>query len=811
MQGTCPCQKNTPVKINKLDKNFDKSISNEKALSLYKNTIDKEYDETLSTVSEGKEAMIKGATQLIDNKSSSESVNELMKMDEEQLSETLLEDISNSMSNPDVKKTRLWLSKLNKFLKYLKKHIKNLKIIAKYTGKREDNEKVNNFIILENSVLKKAGDVLEDNDYKSIKNSNPPDEYENFMNIRDQQSELEVEGLESILKVVPLFEETDQNSELIITEIDGPALEIDDNGNINNNIDHNSISVSSNSYGESLEKLTKNTLNALEYTNEVDVENIVKGLNKLYKSLSMKMIFDPDPKTTYALNRYYSQVYGKLVAKFPEYKTSLEPPLNRNKWSYVPEVNINYNQKLELENNINMEYSNINNVFNGGNGQYYHVNLQHMINAYKSKLIKAMINKDQNTKNAIMSKLHELSKVIKKYSNELENTSNGNLTKFEPKLLLMADMIHAYNEILSVAFINNDNKVGNVTLMPIEPSSKMIACLNVYKYKQMIKFMKYMKQFNPDILPYDGKKDKSQEPSYSNLSKAGNKLSAIEAFKNFNFDEYPTPVSQVIFLFKAFEAVDEALYIADIRLTNTIKKGLIKLNNSLIRGLLAANKVLSPMDRDPDDMYSAKFLSSITDSSGQGDHSIADDTTDDIIEDTYSSALSELKSFTNDKKLLPYSEVKTDESSGEIIGSSLVEGETTTAGAMNYVKNKVKELNESGDPEKQEQAKKISGRLKKGFRKLKKQVTSSIGRSSKSDISKVNNNMKSMGNVVSTVESNSNEFSSSTMDKMEKKNQSSSPSGSNSNSNSKVKNKMNSKKLKKLRKSLKKLLKKLNH
>jgi len=44
------------------------------------------------------------------------------------------------MSNPDVKKTRLWLSKLNKFLKYLKKHIKNLKIIAKYTGKREDNE-----------------------------------------------------------------------------------------------------------------------------------------------------------------------------------------------------------------------------------------------------------------------------------------------------------------------------------------------------------------------------------------------------------------------------------------------------------------------------------------------------------------------------------------------------------------------------------------------------------------------------------------------------------------------------------------------
>ncbi|KAG4099337.1 hypothetical protein H8356DRAFT_936903 [Neocallimastix lanati (nom. inval.)] len=36
-----------------------------------------------------------------------------------------------------------------------------------------------------------------------------------------------------------------------------------------------------------------------------------------------------------------------------------------------------------------------------------------------------------------------------------------------------------------------------------------------------------------------------------------------------------------------------------------------------------------------------------------------------------------------------------------------------------------------------------------------------------------------MGNVVSTVESNSNEFSSSTMDKMEKKSQSSSPSGSN--------------------------------
>ncbi|KAL6630761.1 hypothetical protein U3516DRAFT_843570 [Neocallimastix sp. 'constans'] len=226
-----------------------------------------------------------------------------------------------------------------------------------------------------------------------------------------------------------------------------------------------------------------------------------------------------------------------------------------------------------------MEYSNINNVFNGGNGQYYHVNLQHMINAYKLKLMKAMINKDQSTKNAIMSKLHELSKVIKKYSNELENISNGNLTKFEPKLLMMADMIHAYNEILSVAFINNDNKVGNLTLMPIEP--------------QMIKFMKYMKQFNPDILPYDGKKDKSQEPSYSNLSKA------------------------VIFLFKAFEAVDEALYIADIRLTNTIKKGLIKLNNSLIRGLFGANKVLSPTDRDPDDMYSAKFLSSITDGSGQ--------------------------------------------------------------------------------------------------------------------------------------------------------------------------------------------------
>jgi len=86
--------------INKLDKIFDKSISNEKTLSLYKNTIDKEYDEILSTVSESKEAMIKGATQLIDNKSSSKSVNELMKMDEEQLSETLLEDISNSIVCP---------------------------------------------------------------------------------------------------------------------------------------------------------------------------------------------------------------------------------------------------------------------------------------------------------------------------------------------------------------------------------------------------------------------------------------------------------------------------------------------------------------------------------------------------------------------------------------------------------------------------------------------------------------------------------------------------------------------------------------
>jgi len=169
-------------------------------------------------------------------------------------------DKDDNISNPTVVKTRVWISRMNMFYNKMKRYLKNLKKISKLTGKKEDNDKVNNIISLKNSIYQSGKEKLNKNNLRLLNENGKPEGFQNNVNIMDQQSELEIDALNDCVSVISLYEEdNDQNIN------DGLSVEMDEEGNFKDNIDVKSIDINASSYGEALEIITDKLLNRLDF------------------------------------------------------------------------------------------------------------------------------------------------------------------------------------------------------------------------------------------------------------------------------------------------------------------------------------------------------------------------------------------------------------------------------------------------------------------------------------------------------------------------------------------------------------------
>lgn len=430
-----------------------------------------------------------------------------------------------------------------------------------------------------------------------------------------------------------------------------------------------------------------------------------------------------------------------------------------------------------------------------------------MANSLKRKLIHAIKNNSEEEKNMVLGKLSALSKIYKEYNDDLAATPKTDLEKFENNIVDMAEVIDIHNDIYSLALVNDitKNSMDNTILKPLEPNEKMINCLNVMKYKKMINLMKDMKRYDSNLLSNDGMKDKSMEPSYENFKNNQNDLSVEEAFSNL---EHMTilegPLSPLILMYNVYKGIDD-LFVA-------LEKKYIVKNVHRILGIdsgeyhtviRAINRVDPPLDQDLEGLYLSDLLS---DFSTNNDYSYSDTNEgyDDVMSDTVSSALKGLKEVTNDPKLLPFDdEVKIDDNTGEMIESSLVDGANNLKDAMDYVNDVSRELDESQNPIDKEIAKKTNLILKKGMKKLNKQVIKSLGRTSYKNINKALNGMRSLSNAIRAIDSAGKEISSSTLNKLD------SIGSVNNRDSSKTKKPKNMNSIKNIRKNIRKNLKKL--
>ena len=822
----CPCNKVKKYDRNQGKNKYDNSLIDNKVSQLVEEIKENEYQEAINDLYKSESELIKASANLMNSNndeinieggiSDSGENNKFIYNDVSSEYEVLMkltDNILDNISNPTVVKTRLWISRMNMFYNKMKKYLKNLKKISKLTGKKEDNDRVNNIISLKNSIYQNAKENLSENNLKLLNENGKPEGFQNNVNIIDQQSELEIDALNDCVSVISLYEDDNNQNidgkEIISTGNDGLAVEIDDEGNFKNNIDVKSIDINASSYGEALEIITDKLLNRLDFADDNEKDSISRALGKIYRSLTLRAISDPDPDTTATLNNLYNEIYKKLTNINEEYKNELEPPMNTENFDYLSKRERNYNQKLNLvkdKRSESNEISKIDEVFTTVDGNTYSKYYKFMSNGLKNKLLQGIINDSNEIKNMVKKKLYQLSEIYTKLKQELTNTEDSELIHFENKLLEMSDIVDIYNDIYSVALTNGeiDFSEQNKKLLPLEPTDKMVKCLNVLKYNRMLRLLRTLKKFDNNLLPYNGMENKFNSPSYNNLDNHDNRLSLSDIFKNIeNLDLPPPPLSFVVIFLSIFKAFDD--YIGGLEekyITNNAAKLLGKNSDNFNDSIERSLKVNSPLDRDPEDLYLSHMLSAVSDS---GYHAFENEEPyNEIMADSVSSALSDLKSFTNDNKLLPNdSEVKVSEDTGEIVEDSLVDGENSFTGAMDYVNDKVRELNESDDPQNKDIAKKINKKLKKALKKAKKQLIKSVGHTSVSNIVKAAEYISALEKVVNSAEGNTDNISSSSSSFTLKIKDIS--KSYNSNKNNKLKKIRNRKTLKQIKKALKKL------
>ncbi|ORX38128.1 hypothetical protein BCR36DRAFT_311815 [Piromyces finnis] len=710
----------------------------------------------------------------------------------------------------------------------MKKYLKNLKKIAKYTRSKEDNEKINNVVLMKNSIYQSTKENLNNEDFIKLSNGGT-EKFENFLSINDQQSELEIEAINNYVSFLSLFDDNDDgnsngngqsnendnnNDNVVSANNDGLAVEMDDNGNFGSSIDVKSIDVKASSYGEALELITDKLLNRIDYADDKEKDSIARSLGKIYRSLSLRSISDPDPDTTATLNHLYSAVYDKLTNSNPEYKEELEKPMNNEKSSYLSKREKAYTQKLNLVKDKPLSSienpQKINEVFQTNDGNTYNRYKKLMANSLKYKLIEGIKNNSPEIKNLVLSKLNKLAEIYNEYKQELAYTKDSNLNGFEGKLLEMADILDIYNDVYSVALTNGviEYTEKSKILLPLEPNEKMIKCLNVLKYKRLVRLMKSLKIFDKNLLPHNGMENKFNEPSYENLSNHENSLSLSDIFKNIENLDLPSsrPLSNLVIFLSIFKVLDNYLKGIEEKYITDNAARLVQVNsNDVNESIKKSLKINSPLDMNPEDLYFSQMLSTISDDDGVSNFS-NEDTYNEIMADSISSVLSDLKSFSNDEKLLPMdNEIKVNEDSGEILQDTLVEGENSISSAMNYVNEMVKDIMESDNPQAKALVNKINKILKKAIKKAKKQLIRSVGHNSVSDIIKACEYISSLDKVASSISSNqgNKEFSSSAfVSKIEEI----SNSYNTDITNNKYKKLRNRKIVKQLRKTLKKLL-----
>lgn len=430
-------------------------------------------------------------------------------------------------------------------------------------------------------------------------------------------------------------------------------------------IDPCSISEGSTNYVEALNNLANtNTMNI--YVAMADKDAITNTMNILYKAIISRNALSSDPKVTLALNKLYRNLYvmvsydNKDINKPLNLKHLEQSEIDDNDSSnsklIIPssQSNEDLDDVFEFVNNNEgkNEDNNDENVDNNNEDKkisYAHDNINLITNTLEKMLKNSVENNNEEDLEFVNSQMSKIKTKLSSLMKHMKNLDGKSIKKSLKKVASCTNLFSTLKQIdskFNEYELKNPNKINEDDDMNIyNPNSKAYKIVCTELNRRMLSTFKNIKSFtgNSDILPHDGKKDSSKNPSFENLNNYEYSLEAKEILNKEDVQDMLDAADKVMKIMKITYYVvnyNPPMFI----IKNIIGKGISKLLKCFVTKVKSTN----PLDRTPEDHALIKKLSA------NSEHSIdisGTESYNDIVYDAFVKTLRLIKEKTNDENI----------------------------------------------------------------------------------------------------------------------------------------------------------------
>ncbi|ORY76462.1 hypothetical protein LY90DRAFT_501782 [Neocallimastix californiae] len=252
-----------------------------------------------------------------------------------------------------------------------------------------------------------------------------------------------------------------------------------------------------------------------------------------------------------------------------------------------------------LDNIFKIDEDNINNNNNNNNNnkKYYVKNNLSLI----SNTIASNVN--SNSKSSTLSIMNDIARTVNSMVNEINKTSNSDNENLQAKVDMISQLCVSYSTISEALTKANIQERPQLKEPIYEENSKSHKLMATQANKNIIKMLKTAKKETSDnkILPYDGKKDSSKNPSFIKLE---NPEYSLEPNEVYNSNEIVN-LDFAGALDYCFNEISKNNFILKPIAKFVIKRTADKATKAMIKKI----KSTSPLERTPEDHAVVNVLS----------------------------------------------------------------------------------------------------------------------------------------------------------------------------------------------------------
>jgi len=523
-------------------------------------------------------------------------------------------------------------------------------------------------------------------------------------------------------------------------------------------IDPSSISEGSTNYVEALNNLANNVLTNFKVA-MADKDTITNTMNTLYKAIISRNALSSDHKVTLALNKLYRNLYVMLSYD----NKDINKPLNlkhleqseiddndsSNSKLIIPssQSNEDLDDVFEFVNNgegKNEDNNNENDDNNNENNKisYAHDNINLITNTLEKKLKNSVENNNEEDLEFVNSQMSKIKTKLSSLMKHIKNLDGKSIKKSLKKVASYTNLFSTLKQIdskFNEYELKNPNKINEDDDMNIyNPNSKAYKIVCTELNRRMLSILKNIKSFtgNNDILPHDGKKDSSKNPSFENLDNYEYSLEAKERLNREDVQDMLDAADKVMKIMKITYYVinyNPPMFI----MKNIIGKGISKLLKCFVTKVKSTN----PLDRTPENHALIKKLSA------NSEHSIdisGTESYNDIVYDAFVKTLRLIKEKTNDENInldALNDDTNTIDFSKLVKYNGVYASSDPMRNASEYIRNKIKTLDEADSLE-------VQKFINHNIQKLSSMVHQSSDNSSKNDINISSNTLKCLNDAL---------------------------------------------------------------